>query len=328
MSALLSFVQPLATAALSRRARPAHTPQRRQRKPAPPRRQGTKECVQRVENEERVESEQYRILATKAGKRGLHLAAARQLRRAVRVDPHNGRAWQDLAKYAARRDGGDRAATRILCAAIRANRDNPYLWQSLAVSVARQRRVASARRFFAAGVAADATHTPLYVAWAALEAGKDGRGVSVARALLSQAIQAARPSSRLFLTWARIERSAGALHRSRVLLSDGLRAHPQNVYLWHALGNAEAEDGHLDRARRCYEIALRIDRRNVVVLDKLARLEATARNPVVARLLFERGVRASPNDARILHSFSAFEFQVCYAFLRTRASTLHATDSL
>lgn len=255
-------------------------------------------------------SEAMRLKGSRRLATGDVLQAKRLFEQSVEADPSNGRAWQDLAKAVERSPrGGLRSKLKVLELALRHNSSNPYLWQSLAVLKLRMSKLEEACDHCQQGIQRDSTHASLYVTWATAE--EKRCNVATARAIYEKADKLATPSAKLYHSWGRLELRQGSKQRARDLFEKGLSCDSRNHYIWHSLGSIARANGEAGRARYCFSKALESDANNVVVLEERAKLEAHENNYALARAFFSRGATANGTDARILHSWSLFEYQVC-----------------
>lgn len=240
---------------------------------------------------------------------GEHNLAGQLYWRAVQIDEHNGKAWQNLAKTEGRLKRSMRASANVLRRALQHNPRNAYLWQSLGFIMFRMRQYDEARSHFQTGIGRDPSHAPLYSTWAHLEYAV--KNVSRARELYEKGSEIPDGGARVFHNWGQMEMKLGNESRALELFDKGLELEPYNPYIWETLGTLAKKEHKFEKARECYLKALKPDQNNAVVLEAWAKLEAIAGNDDKAREIFKRGGAADVRDSRILQSWAQFEFQVC-----------------
>lgn len=253
---------------------------------------------------------------------GEHNLAVQLYWRAVDLDKHNGKAWQNLAKCEGRRKRSMRANANVLRRAIEHNPRNAYLFQSLGFVLFRMRQYDEARSNFQIGISRDPNHAPLYSTWAHLEYAL--RNITKARQLYQKgcSLKIAEANSatgeatkvtgvaRVYHNWGNMELKLGNQQRALELFDKGLEIEPYNCYIWETLGSLAKKENDIERARECYQNALKSNDTNVVVYEALAKLEASCGNIELARSLFEKGVELEIRDARILQSWAQFEMKL------------------
>lgn len=254
------------------------------------------------------DDEKLRLRALALFRKGDLNKASKLLKKSIKINPENGRAWQDFAKVEGQLRKSSQASVAILKRALEYNPRNPYLWQSLGFYLWRSKKYDAARDCLEKGILADPSHSSLYTTYARLEF-EQGHSVK-ARELFEKGVTAGAIDARLFHSWGLMEMKLGNTGRARSLFEKGLAIDKENPFIWHSLARMARKEGDIDGARICNENALSTGRSGAAVLDALAKLEASEGNDGLARDLFSKGVAAFPDDVRILHSWSLFEYQV------------------
>jgi tetratricopeptide (TPR) repeat protein len=193
-------------------------------------------------------------------------AAEALFRRAVTLNPVDGRAWLGLARLAATaRPPRPAEARKTFRAGVAASRRNPHLLQGWGVFEERSGNLARAKGLFEAATHADPSHCASWVALGLWE-----------------------------------QRHARDLYAARECFQKGANADPQNYYVWHVWGMLEQSMRNVAVARECFQTGVKANPQNAPTYVAWGVLEARLRNYTIAEQLFLHAQRANPRNAHAL----------------------------
>lgn len=239
-------------------------------------------------------------------------------KRAMEMDPFDGRSYLGLSRVAQRRKdvSGAREYLKrgIECCFTEDGCRDPFLLQALGVLEERAGNLAEAESLYIAAAKEKPSHAAAWVSLAQLRTRKLSQGVNAGRVCYQTAElelqRAGLPaSSYVYTAWASLEwKKGGDVKTARTLFQKALGRDPNCSAAWLQLGVMETKKRHWDRAKKCFETVLTFDQRNSRVLQAYAIMESQRPNgdSRTAIDLFERALNANWRDGGVYQAYALY----------------------
>ena len=253
----------------------------------------------------------------------LESEAEAALRRAMALDPQDGRPYVSLGKLLVSQRRLDEARSLYDTGATATGGRNAHVWQSWATLEARAGDARAAARLYDAATVADPAHAAAWHGWGLLE--KRRGDPSRARDLWVKGVRSAPrgapPNPHLHQSLAVLAADTGYMEEARSWFRKATshRVGAANAAVWHAWALAEARGGDRASVRYLFGRGLTANPRSRYVHLSWALWEEAQGQRANARALFKRGVELNPRDAALLQA---------WALLEEKAGDLPAARSL
>eukprot|EP00522_Entomoneis_paludosa_P015538 CAMPEP_0172445126 /NCGR_PEP_ID=MMETSP1065-20121228/5064_1 /TAXON_ID=265537 /ORGANISM="Amphiprora paludosa, Strain CCMP125" /LENGTH=828 /DNA_ID=CAMNT_0013195921 /DNA_START=192 /DNA_END=2675 /DNA_ORIENTATION=- len=273
----------------------------------------------------RINADRLTYLAKKELQHGRVEEAQELYEQAIRIDPHDGRAYLGLSRCAERRRdftlareclkvGITHSATPEKDSVLADRGANPFLLQALGVLEEKMGHLSEAEALYISAAKSRPWHAAAWVALAQLRTRKLGQSADAGRVLFQAAERELRkagqkPSSHVYTAWAALEnKKAHDVRRARELFQAALKVDKKCSAAFLQLGVMEADNENWDEAQSCFDSVLKFDQRNSRVLQAYALME-TKRPDGDSRKaigLFERALKANSRDAGVLQAYALY----------------------
>jgi len=266
------------------------------------------------------------------------------LRRAIDMDPTDGRAYVSLGKHYMLQKRYQDAANVYENGCAATQGQNPYIWQAWATLEAKRRNINNARKYYDAAIVASSSHVTAWHGWGQLE--KQQGNYVRARELWIKGLQnATTPNEYLFQSlgvlaaevgrvgearewfkrgtqelrgvsahaiwqaWALLETEYGDESTVRSLWGKGLKANPKSRYIYLSWGTWELNQGQRGRARKILLKGNQVNPRDPAIYQALGVLEYQEGNAELSRWYFKCGLEVDPDHVYLWQGWGVLEWR-------------------
>lgn len=240
--------------------------------------------------------------ARRAQQRKNYTLAVRLWKRAMEMDPKDGRAWVAMGNYESKTKRNPNRAREMYNEGLESCPGNAYLLQALGILEQRQGDLSLAMELFKKATRLDPTHVASWVARGELES--RFRRPSEARLCFRRAVQAEPKSYYAWHCWAILEEKCKNELAARELFRRSISANPRNAASYQAWGVLEARLGNLDMAVELFEKGHEASPKNTHVMQAWACIESRRGNSELAISLLEKAMGIRPSDAAVYQAYA------------------------
>lgn len=234
--------------------------------------------------------------------------ALRLYRRAVKLNPSDGRAWLGLARVEAA-IGNKEAARNTFRKAVSAAPRNPFLLQGWGVFEERVGNLDRAKELYLAALREDDSHAPAWVALGLWQQ-RHGHDISSARSAFRRGAEADPSNYYIWHVWGVLEKSCRRYPRARECFQKGISANPYNAATYVLWGSLEDELGNSQIAMNLFQRAHTVSPRNIYAYLSHAVAAEKVGDFKKARNLLRRAISIRPNDGAPRQALGLLEFRL------------------